>query len=391
MVAGGCIRLAWAPHQPVVVGTATGRSPSLQIASRMQADDLQCMAALAFPVIQAAIELHKAGDLTDYDFVGVYILALAAARRASAWCTGRLKPWPACLSSELGESAALDRVAGLVHLLGGIDFIVRKLGNRRRLNPITVQDIFNELQLASIKHNKNGSTVNMSMVQWGLGNRPFVVMSIVPSPMEVLQQQADGTRVVTVFLTHTELSVVQTSQLVYMLGAPNHSRDALEFTIHDLLHMEHFCDVNSHLEQRGFFKCMLRLGGGSPRDFFCMSCGLDAVFWHQLEYVLSDMNCYAPHLLLYSLAKIVEAVNREERGRAERSEPLVKLERMRDIWSSMLDAMGMTAQTGDVSPARLAADALFLVTLQQRSDSPHLTRDEAEALRCWFQEQVKKR
>ena len=63
---------------------------------------------------------------------------------------------------------------------------------------------------------------------------------------------------------------------------------------------------------------------------------------------------------------------------------------MRDIWSSMLDAMGMTAQTGHVSPARLAADALFLVTLQQRSESPHLTRDEAEALRYWFQEQANK-
>ena len=139
----------------------------------MQTEDLQRMAALAFPVIQAAADLHKAGDLTDYDFVGVYILALAAARRVSSWCTGRLKPWPGCLSSKLGESAALERVKGLVQLLGGIDFIYKKLGNRRRLNPITVQDIFNELQLASIKNNKNGSSVNTSMVQWSLGKLSF--------------------------------------------------------------------------------------------------------------------------------------------------------------------------------------------------------------------------
>ena len=136
---------------------------------------------------------------------------------------------------------------------------------------------------------------------------------------------------------------------------------------------------------------MLRLGcgsPGSPRDFFCISCGLDAMFWHQLEYVLSDMNCFVPHLLQYTLAKIVEAVVRIERCEAERSEPHAKLDRLHRIWSSMLDAMGMTAQTGNACPARLAADALFLVTMQQRSESPHLTRNEAEALRCWFQEQV---
>ena len=385
VVTGGCTRLTRA-----TLSTSPEVVISVQIASRMQAEDLQRMAAQAFPVIQAASDLHKAGDLTDYDFVGVYILALAASRRVSSWCTGRLKPWPARLSSELGESSALERVQGLVQLLGGMDFIVKKLGNRRCLNPITVQDIFNELHLAGIKHNKNGTSVNTSMVQWSLGKRPFVVMPSVPSPLEVLQQQAKGTRVVSVFLTQRELEVVQTSQLVYMLGAPNHSRDALEFTIHDLSHMEHFCDQDSHFEQRGFFKCMLRLGDGSPRDFFCFALGLDDVLWHQLEYVLSDMNCFVPHLLQYTLAKIVEAVNREERCGVERSEPLAKLDRLHRMWSSMLDAMGMSAQKGEVCPARLAADALFLVTMQQRSESPHLTRAEAEALRCWFQEQVNK-
>ncbi len=341
----------------------------------------------AFPVINAASELHKSGDLTDYDFVGIYILALAAARRASSWCTGRLKPWPGRLSLELGDSIAVERVTGLSQLLGGVDFIHKKLGNRRRSSLITVQDIFNELQLASIKHNKNGCSVNMTMVYWSLGKRPCVIMSIVPSPMEVLQQQAEGTRVVTVFLTQTELAAMQTSQLLYMHGAPNHSRDAFEFTLHDLQHMEHFCDEDSHFEQRGFFISMLRLGNGSPRDFFCESCGLDETFWHQLEYVLSDMNCYVPHMLLYTLAKIVEAVNREEHHSTEKMEAVVKLERMHRVWCTMLDAIGMTAQTGD---ARLAADSLFRVTMQQRSERPSLTRDEAELLRCWFQAQVRK-
>ena len=153
-------------------------------------DDLKRMAVQAFPVIHAAVELHKVGDLPDYDLVGIYILALAAARRSASWCTGRLKPWPVCLSLELGSSVAVERVAGLSQLLGGFEFIHKKLGNRPRRGAITVQDIFNELQLASIKHNKNGCSVNTTLVQWSLGKRPFVVTSSVPSPMEVLQQQA---------------------------------------------------------------------------------------------------------------------------------------------------------------------------------------------------------
>jgi len=171
-----------------------------------------------------------------------------------------------------------------------------------------------------------------------------------------------------------------------MNGAPNHSRDAFEFTLHDLQHMEHFCDEDSHLEQRGFFMCMLRLGTGRPREFFCSHCGLDSTFWHQLEYVLSDMNCYVPHLLLYTLAKIVEAVNREEELSTEKMDAVTKQERMHRIWPLLLDAMGMTATTGD---ARLAADALYHVTTRQRSDRPALTRAEAESLRCWFQAQVR--
>jgi hypothetical protein len=354
----------------------------------MQAEDLKVMAAKAHPVIQAASDMYKASELSDYDFVGIYILALAASRRASSWCTGRLKPWPERLSLELGSSITLDRVTGLIQLLGGIDFIHKKLGNRQRNGSITVQDIFNELQLANIKHNKLGYSVNTSMVQWSLGNRPFVVMSIIPSPLEVLQQQANGKRVVTLFLTQSELAVVHTSQLLYMRGFPSHSRDAFEFTLHDLQHMEHFCDKDSHFEQRGFFMSMLQIGNGSPRDFFCTSHGLDCLFWHQLEYVLSDMNCFAPHLMQYTLAKIVEAVNREDHCRTEKMDPVVKLERMRLTWTSMLDAMGMTAQAGK---ARLAADALFDVTVQKRSDRQSLSRDEAESLRHWFQEQVNKR
>jgi hypothetical protein len=44
-----------------------------------------------------------------------------------------------------------------------------------------------------------------------------------------------------------------------MEGMPNHSKDALEFLLHDLKHMENFIDNATYKEQVGFFRCMLKL------------------------------------------------------------------------------------------------------------------------------------
>ena len=49
-----------------------------------------------------------------------------------------------------------------------------------------------------------------------------------------------------------------------------------------------------------------------------------------------------------TLAKIEEAVNRKDKTKTEQME-LAKLDRMHLIWCSMLDAMGMTAETGGAS------------------------------------------
>jgi len=337
------------------------------------------MAEGAWPTICSALALHAAGELTDCDLVGVYILSLHAAARKGAWCSGRLRP---PVLGEAGPSVEVDKVPGLLELLGGAKYMEKK---QVPAEATTVASIFNNMALSSLKGNKNGSTINLCMVQWSLGRRPFRLMKTVPSPLTVLKQQAAGERVVTIFATKVELSQLQSSPLVYMDGAPNHTRDALEFTCHDLLHMENFCVPHFYKEQVGFFRAISLLGsragtgGGGPKDFFINVCGLDVLLWQQLEYVISDMNCVVPHLLLYMLAKIVAACRRrdgnKERGGQEEGDGGAEAEeRTKRVWNLLLDNLGM--HSDDSHEARSAAEGLLLDGALKPKD--------AEALRDWF-------
>lgn len=66
----------------------------------------------------------------------------------------------------------------------------------------------------------------------------------------------------TMFRNKDELSTLHSARLVYMAGAAEHHKDALEFLLHDMKHMEHFMDPTTHIEQVGFCRAMLSLGEG---------------------------------------------------------------------------------------------------------------------------------
>jgi hypothetical protein len=48
----------------------------------------------------------------------------------------------------------------------------------------------------------------------------------------------------------------------------------------------------------------------SPQPFFVDVCGYDTHLWRELEYVISDMNCYSTHMMQYMLAKMLIATER---------------------------------------------------------------------------------
>ncbi len=152
---------------------------------------------------------------------------------------------------------------------------------------------------------------------------------------------------------------------------PLHARDALAFVVHDLVHMEHFWRADTRDEQCGFFRCLaglhppplsprthriqhtaqlcdpVRLGHipcrGNPRAFFA-ALGGDEQLWQELEYLISDMNCYSVHLLGYLKAKWALSFIRTCRhadGACATSEASQQDSDFQALWRIFLDAIGM--------------------------------------------------
>lgn len=230
---------------------------------------LKIEAEILLPVLSYCVLLHDEGGISGADLAGVFILYYLGLRRPRSWSNGTLKSTvsssflPAILSS-IPLSARISSIPGLLEILG-TEYLIKRMGkgcgakfSADDITSVTVLSIFDQLQLSGIKKN-TGDYVNRSIVCWAYGLRPFHLMFRIPSPLEVLLQQADGKRVITMFITMKDLERKHIAMLYYMDGMQNHAKDSLEFLLHDMKHMEHFTDVSIHYEQVGFFKCMLKL------------------------------------------------------------------------------------------------------------------------------------
>jgi hypothetical protein len=105
----------------------------------------------------------------------------------------------------------------------------------------------------------------------------------IPRPAEVLNQQKRGRRCVTVILEAAKANK-------FILG----ERDSLGFTMHDLIHADHFYHNNQCFQgQLGFYGFL----------DFCMSQNhfeellKIPAFEAEFEYLIADMNAYAIHLM----------------------------------------------------------------------------------------------
>jgi hypothetical protein len=268
--------------------------------------DLVSEAPVVVALLDPYFALLKDDAISECDMVGLFILTYLALRRPRNWCSTTTKESFGDVSSSSSTSSmrlcALDEPLQR-HL--NIEYISRKLKHKhidQTLQETRVVDLFNSLCFSGVKHNSD-QYINRFMVQWFRHNRPVRLLSHIPSPLEVLSQQAAGERVVTMFRTELELSRAHRSKLTYMSGSQEHCRDPLEFLLHDLRHMEHFCDLDSHDEQVGFFFAVSQLNGGQVRKYFLDILGYNKALWFELEYVVSDMNCYVSHLLRYLHAK----------------------------------------------------------------------------------------
>lgn len=215
---------------------------------------------LEAPAIMAKVapfhELYASGALAQADFTACYLLVYLAHRFPGSW---------------LGARKGLIAVSGPQWKELPFSF---EPNIRKRLEDIgSIREIFSSFALQSTP-----LSVNRALLKWSDGNYGLELMFRIPSSREVLNQQKVGRRCVT--------TLIDQRISRYILG----ERDSLSFTMHDLIHADHFFHHNE------CFKGQLAFYGLLDRTFAYFDLSNEA-FAAEFEYLISDMNAYAIHLL----------------------------------------------------------------------------------------------
>jgi hypothetical protein len=219
---------------------------------------------LEAPAIEAGLAplltLYRQKSITEAELCSLYVILYLSTRYPKAWL-GAKRP-----------SLAITHE---------MNFPVKNIpfkfeGNIEKRLPETLGDIFNSFALKSTPE-----TVNRSLLSWSTGSYPLILLFHIPRPEEVLEQQKMGKRCVTLLTKDLHK---------FVLG----ERDPLSFTMHDLIHADHFYYHNECFEGQLSLYWFLD---------FCMKAGhFDELmenedFKWELEYLISDMNAYAVHSL----------------------------------------------------------------------------------------------
>ena len=151
----------------------------------------------------------------------------------------------------------------------------------------SLQEIFSSFALKATP-----LSVNRAILEWSRGQYNLELMFRIPTPNEVLKQQKFGRRCVTAI---TDKRVAD-----YILG----ERDALSFTMHDLIHADHFYQNNECFQgQLGFYGLLEK-----TLPYFDLG---HEKFAGEFDYVISDMNAYAIHLIKCLKSAMVHYFNEE--------------------------------------------------------------------------------
>jgi hypothetical protein len=230
------------------------------------------------PLIEAKMapfhELHTRQIISDCELTALFIINVLAIRYPGNWLGSKRNPLAVTHSLHIPIK----------------DFVFEPNINRRLDGP-TLGDIFNQFALKSTPE-----TVNRSLLSWSTGAYPLELMFRVPSPLEVLEQQKRGRRCVTVL---TEAKKTKN----YIMS----ERDTLSFTMHDLIHADHFYHNNEchqgQLALYGFLDHCID-------DFTELL--QNPSFLAEFEYLIADMNAYAIHSLKCLKAAIIHYGSTEQ-------------------------------------------------------------------------------
>ena len=208
--------------------------------------------------------------LSGSDFVASYLILYLSHRYPGNW---------------LGAKKGNTKIPGTSWRDLPFDFepnIKKRLESFASLN-----DIFENFALKSTP-----LSVNRAILEWSKGHYGLELMFRIPAPSEVLNQQKHGRRCVT--------ALVDKRISRYILG----ERDALSFTMHDLIHADHFYHHNeSYNGQLGFYGLL-----DKTISYFDLT---NEKFANEFEYLIADMNAYAIHLLKCLKSAMIHYFNQD--------------------------------------------------------------------------------
>jgi len=228
------------------------------------------------PILHRRISLLKSwlleGRLTDQEFVGLSIIGTLSHRFPGTWLGAKI---PVALA----PSRLLFPISALPWDLE--PNVKKRLESFRTLGEVLAQFSLRSTPLS----------VNRTLLAWGNGAYRLRLFFHIPRPEEVLAQQVNGERCVTVLTEEKSISH-------YVLG----ERDHLGFTLHDLIHADHFFKDNDHYQgQMDFYRL---LGLGMQTGAFEEALKQEE-FEREFEYLISDMNAYPIHLMKCLKAALV--------------------------------------------------------------------------------------
>lgn len=244
-------------------------------------------------------ELWHHKKLQDWEWAALYIFIFSAFRRPADFLGGPHgeKNWTRPPASNFLNKDLLAYFSDLENREGA-DTNYPWL---KRLPPEqSFFSFFCERSLRSIP-----LAVTKSLWAWSVGKYPLLLREDIPESSEVLEMQTRGQRCVSVLMKPQELrSFVE-------------GRDALAFTVHDLIHADHFFrDPAQARAQIQFARQLSKLG--SNEEVIAL-VKRDPHFRDQWNYLISDMNSVPLHLFKTLKAMLLGAHKRAAQIQAHES------------------------------------------------------------------------
>lgn len=223
------------------------------------------------PVLKSVFEAYDENQLTAAEFLFLVIAILCQKRRSGEW-------W---MKGQSGLSFRTRSVKIIHEVFLSFGFPTEICGMR---------DFFENYRLKKLPEG-----VSRVLHLWDRGEVHLELVDSAITPLQMLDLQAQGRRVVTISRSALLQGLIVDGQ-----------RDALEFLLHDLVHADLFFKEN-HEEQVAFFSQIKSHLESKTYESYLR----DPLFQKDFEYVISDMNSCRIHLESCLKAAMIES---EKRG-----------------------------------------------------------------------------